>query len=109
MTITIARRQFTVAEYHRMAEAGILDEDDRVELIAGEVVEMSPIGTRHAACVDRLNMFLNRQLGANTIVRVQSPIRLDQYSEPQPDITLLRLRDDFYMYAHPTPADVLLV
>ncbi len=92
-----------------MVKAGILREDDRVELIAGEVLEMSPIGTRHAACIDRLNALLNREVGANGIVRVQSPILLDDYSESQPDLALLRVRDDYYMYGHPTPQDVLLV
>ncbi len=109
MTIAVARRQFSVADYHQMVKAGILREDDRVELIAGEVLEMSPIGTRHAACVDRLNAVLSRQVGSNAIVRVQSPILLDDYSEPQPALALLQVRDDYYMYGHPTPMDVLLV
>ena len=109
MSVQIARRSFTVAEYYRMAEAGILSEDDRVELLDGEVIEMSPIGSRHAACVDRLNGFLNGVKGPRFIVRVQNPIRLDDHSEPQPDITLLRVRFDFYAAAHPTPADVMIV
>ena len=109
MAVGIARRPFSVTEYHRMADAGIFGEDDRVELIAGEVVNMSPFGTRHAACVDRLNMALNRHVGDTAIVRVQSPIQLDDCSEPQPDLALLRSRDDFSMYDHPTPADVLLL
>ncbi len=109
MAVGSTRRQFKVTDYHRMADAGILTEDDRVELIAGEVVDMSPIGTRHAACVDRLNMALTRHAGTNAIVRVQSPIQLDDYSEPQPDLALLHVRDDFYMYSHPRPTDVLLL
>jgi Uma2 family endonuclease len=109
MSVQIARRSFTVAEYYRMAEAGILSEDDRVELLDGEVIEMSPIGSRHAACVDRLNKYLNGGSEQHFIVRVQNPIRLDDYSEPQPDITLLRARSDFYAEAHPTPADVLVI
>lgn len=109
MSVQIARRSFTVADYYRMAEAGILSEDDRVELLDGEVIEMSPIGSRHAACVDRLNRFLNGVKEPLFIVRVQNPIRLDDHSEPQPDITLLRARSDFYAEAHPTPADVLIV
>ena len=92
-----------------MTEAGILSESDRVELIDGEVIEMSPIGSRHAACVDRLNQILCLLLGKHLIVRVQNPIRLDEYSEPQPDLCLLQPRADFYAQAHPTPADVLLV
>jgi len=109
MSVQIARRSFTVAEYYRMAEAGILSEDDRVELLDGEVVEMSPIGSHHAACVDRLNNFLSSVSKQRFIVRVQNPIRLDDYSEPQPDITLLHVRSDFYAEAHPTPADVLVI
>jgi Uma2 family endonuclease len=109
MSVQIARRSFTVAEYYRMAEAGILSEDDRVELLDGEVIEISPIGSLHAACVDRLNKCLSGVSQEHFIVRVQNPIRLDNYSEPQPDITLLRVRSDFYAGAHPTPADVLVV
>jgi Uma2 family endonuclease len=90
-----------------MMEAGILSESDHVELIDGEVVEVSPIGSRHAACVDRLNRLFNKL--EDVIVRVQSPIRLDDFSEPQPDITLLRPRPDFYAQRHPAPSDVLLV
>jgi Uma2 family endonuclease len=107
MSVQIARRHFNIAEYYRMMEAGILSESDHVELIDGEVVEMSPIGSRHAACVDRLNKFLNKL--DDVIVRVQNPIRLDDFSEPQPDITLLRMRPDYYAQGHPTSSDVLLV
>lgn len=109
MSVQIARRHFNVTEYYRMTEAGILSASDRVELIDGEVVEMSLIGSRHAACVDRLNQVLNLLVGQYLIVRVQNPIRLDEYSEPQPDLCLLQPRADFYAQAHPTPADVLLV
>lgn len=109
MSVQIARRHFNVTEYYRMAETGILSESDRVELIDGEVVEMSPIGSRHAACVDRLNQVFCLLLGKHLIVRVQNPVRLDEYSEPQPDLCLLQPRADFYAQAHPTPADVLLV
>jgi Uma2 family endonuclease len=109
MSVQIARRSFTVFDYYRMAEAGILLEDDRVELLDGEVIEMSPIGSRHAACVDRLNGFLNSVRELSFIVRVQNPIRLDDHSEPQPDVTLLRVRSGFYAEAHPTPDDVLIV
>ena len=98
-----------VTDYHRMADAGILQKDDRVELIAGEVIEMSPIGTRHAACVDHLNIALTRDAGTTAIVRVQSPIQLDDYSEPQPELALLRMRHDFYIHSHPIPGDVLLL
>src|SRR5689334_7852246 len=109
MSGSVAQHRFTVDDYTRMADAGILSEDDRVELIEGAVVEMSPFRRLHAACVDRLNAWLNRLLGASAIVRVQSPIRLSDYSEPQPDIALLRPRADFYASGHPGPRDVLLV
>ncbi len=106
--IAARRRPFTVGEYYRMAEADILTEEDRVELIAGQIVAMSPIGSRRAACVDRLNGLLHRQPGSAFIVRVQSPIALDAYSEPEPDLVLLRPRTDFYADAHPAASDVLL-
>jgi len=109
MGVRVSRRLFTVEEYHRMAEVGILGEDDRVELIEGEIVEMTPIGSRHAAVVDRLNRLFSRRAGEHAIVRVQNPIRLGERSEPQPDVTLLRFREDFYSSGHPGPGDVLLV
>ena len=109
MSVEIARHRFTVEQYERMGEAGIFSEDDRVELIEGEIVEMTPIGSRHAAYVDRLNDLLTSTLGRRAIVRVQSPIRIGGHSEPQPDLVLLRRREDFYAGRHPEPADVLLV
>jgi len=108
MGVQVQRRLFTVEEYHRMAEAGILSEDDRVELIEGELVTMSPIGSRHAACVARLTALLFPVEGRG-ILWVQNPIRLGARSEPQPDVALLRYRPDFYASAHPGPEDVLLV
>ena len=92
-----------------MSEAGILSEDDRVELIEGEIVKMSPIGSLHAGCVKRLIALFSPLSGKVAIISVQDPIRLDQYSEPQPDIALLKPRADFYANSHPTPDDVLLV
>ncbi len=109
MSHQIAKRWFSVDEYYRMAEAGILREDDRVELIEGEIVEMSPIGSRHAGCVKTLNALLGRHLGQTVVVSVQDPIYLDEFSVPQPDIALLRPREDFYTKGHPIPSDVLLV
>jgi len=91
-----------------MAAAGILSEDDRVELIEGDIVRMSPIGTRHCACVDRLNALFSSRVHRRAIVRVQNPIVLSRWTEPQPDLTLLRLRADFYAERHPQPPDVLL-
>jgi Uma2 family endonuclease len=109
MSHQIAKRWFSVDEYYRMAEAGILREDDRVELIEGEIVEMSPIGSRHASCVRRLNELLFRDIGQAAIISVQSPIRIDDYSEPEPDVAVLKRREDFYAEGHPTASDVLLL
>ncbi|NEQ24827.1 MAG: Uma2 family endonuclease [Microcoleus sp. SIO2G3] len=109
MPVELLRRKFTVKQYHQIAEAGILTEDDRVELIRGEIVEMSPIGRHHAACVDRLNEMFILRLAQATIVRVQNPVELDDNSEPQPDLVLLRRRTDFYEAGHPQPEDILLL
>ncbi len=109
MALQLTRRRFTTADYHRMVEAGVLSEDDRVELIDGEILEMSPIGSQQAACVDRLNRLFSRRVGDAAIVRVQSPVHLDERSEPQPDLALLRPRADFYAAGHPTPQEVWLV
>jgi Uma2 family endonuclease len=108
ITADVPRRRFTIDEYHRMGEAGVLGEDDRVELLDGAIVQMSPIGSPHAGCVDRLTALFTRRLRGHAIVRVQNPIVLDRYSEPQPDLALLAPRADFYSAAHPRPRDVLL-
>ncbi|HLL16121.1 MAG TPA: Uma2 family endonuclease [Pyrinomonadaceae bacterium] len=105
----ISRYYFSVAEFERMGEAGVFTKDARLELIEGEIIERSRINSRHAACVKFLSRFLNRTVGDIALVSVRNPIRLDDFSEPEPDIALLRLRDDFYRDAHPTPADVLLI
>ncbi len=91
MAIELKRRRFTVKEYHRMAQAGILGEDDRVELIEGEIVEMTPIGHRHIMCVNQINRLFVRSFDDVAMVSVQNPVRLDRRSEPQPDLALLRL------------------
>ena len=108
LAVDVPRRRFTVDEYHRMADAGVLGEDDRVELLDGEIVEMSPIGPPHTGCVARLNAMFARRLRDRAIVWVQNPMILDRYSEPQPDIALVAPRADFYSTAHPRPRDVLL-
>jgi Uma2 family endonuclease len=101
---------FTVAEYYRMADVGILKEDDRVELIEGEIVEMSPIGSRHGGCVDKLNRLLSDALREKPFqIRVQGAVRLSRFSEPQPDIALLHARADFYMESQPIASDIVLV
>jgi Uma2 family endonuclease len=109
MSVQIVRRHFNVTEYYRMAAAGVFSEDDRVELIEGEIVEMNPIGSRHAACVGRLTEFLGRLIAGEAIVWVQNPVQVNDYSEPLPDVALLKRRDDFYAQANPQPWDVLLI
>jgi Uma2 family endonuclease len=104
----VARRRIDVDEYHRMGEAGILTREDRVELIEGELVAMSPIGSEHSGTVNVLNRMLVRAVGDRALVSVQNPVRLDRYSEPEPDFLLLRPRADDYRRSHPTAEDVLL-
>ena len=103
------RRRFTGHEYHRMAEAGILHEDDRVELIDGEVVEMSPIGGRHARCVIELTRLLAPLISDQVLLSIQNPIRLGEYYEPQPDVTVLRPSERYRAGELPEPQDVLLL
>ncbi|HZQ07079.1 MAG TPA: Uma2 family endonuclease [Anaerolineae bacterium] len=109
MAVQVTKRLFDVREYQRLADAGILSEDDRVELIHGEIVEMSPIGSPHAACVRDLEELLHEKLGRTVHISVQNPIILDDYSEPEPDIALLKRRTHRYKSIHPKPEDVLLV
>lgn len=103
-----ARRRFTAGEFERMGEAGIL-RDERLELIEGEILRMSPIGSRHAAVVERLGALLQQKLGERAPVRRQNPVRLEPESEPQPDVAVVKPRPDFYASAHPGPADVFLL
>jgi Uma2 family endonuclease len=105
----VARRKITVAEYHEMGEAGILHEDDRVELIDGELVAMAPIGSEHNGTVGWLTRSLVRAVGDRAFVLVQGSIRLDEQTEPQPDFSVLRPRADSYRKALAMPADVLLL
>lgn len=105
----ITRHRLTVHDYHRMAASGILGSDDRVELIAGEVLDMSPIGSLHAALVAALSEYLCRLAAGRLTVWSQNPIRLGDFSEPQPDIALVKPRPDYYAAAHPGPTDTLLI
>lgn len=105
----IQQHRFTVDDLYKMAEVGILTENDHVELIEGEIVEMTPIGSRHAAAVARLTRVLNQVLGTEVLVWVQNPVRLSLDSEPEPDLALLKSKDDFYASGHPSASDVLLL
>jgi Uma2 family endonuclease len=105
----VHRHRLTVDEYYRMVEVGLLAADARVELIEGEIIDMAPIGKRHAGVIDQLTQLMTRAVGESAHVRAQNPLRLDQSSEPEPDLVLLQPRPDSYKRAHPTPGDALLV
>jgi Uma2 family endonuclease len=108
LEVDVARRLFTVDEYHRMGEAGILGEGERVELIEGEIVQMAPIGHRHAGCVINLTRLFITRLGDRAVVSPQNPVVIPPRSEPQPDLLLLRPRAVSYSRGLPTFEDVLL-
>ena len=104
------KRLFTRKEYHAMGEAGILRHEERVELLEGEIIVMAPPGIPHLTRVDRLtHIFLPLGIQRRAIIRVQNPSVTTQFSEFQPDITLLAFRDDFYESGHPRPQDILLL
>lgn len=111
MDVAVQRRLFTVEDYNAMVEAGILGEDDRVELIEGEIIEMAPPGPPHIFGVNRLTMLLASRLSERAIVSVQNPIILSERSEPQPDVSVLRYRENYYADRVPDArlGDVLLV
>ena len=110
MAVTVRRRRFTLDEYHRMGETGILGEDARVELIEGEIFEMTPIGSRHAATVARIQHLFSIRLLDRAVVWSQNPLLLVRYqSEPEPDVMLLAPRSDYYAAGHPEPPDVRLL
>lgn len=104
---------FSIEQYYKMAKIGILNIDARTELIAGEIIEMSPIGTKHAASLSKLADLLRdltRNLRENRVlIRQQNPVQLSDRTEPQPDIAIVVDRDDYYADAHPQPADILLL
>ena len=107
--IELTHHRFTVAEFLRMVEVGLLGEDDPVELLWGEIVEMSPINVPHALCVNRLNTRLSAKMAGRAVVSVQNPIQLDEFSLPQPDIALWKLPSDDYHDRLAGPSEVLLV
>src|SRR5688572_18894492 len=109
MEIETTRKLFNVDEYYRMLDAGILTEDDRVELIDGEILQMSPIGIRHAGCVNGANDLFTREFRGKAVVSVQNPLRLNDYTEPEPDVVLLKPRSDLYRGKHAQADDAFLV
>lgn len=102
-------RLITIAEYHRMAEVGILAGDEQVELIAGQIIHKMPKGPAHSALCKRIEKLLEHQLGDQILVRLQDPINLDTYSEPEPDIAVVHPQANFYADHHPTSAEVYLI
>ena len=109
MPVALSKRRYTADEYQRMGQVGILPEGGRLELIDGEVLAMTPIGTQHNACVNRAMRALVRAAGDDAIVQAQGSVRLDLYHEPQPDLVLFRPRADFYASRHAGPDDILLI
>jgi len=107
--VELTRRRFTLDEYHRMTQVGILNRGDRVELIRGEIVQMTAIGHDHASCVARLNHLLMGRLHGRALLWPQNPLVILPDSEPEPDIILLGWRDDFYRHALPGAEDVALL
>ena len=110
MTAILRKRRFSFDECYKIGEAGIFAADERLELIAGCIIVREPIGSRHAGTVDRLTRLWTSRIGGRAIVRIRNPVRFaKEDSEVQPDVMLLRPRDDFYSTAHPVSADVLLL
>jgi hypothetical protein len=106
---TLVPHRFTRREYYRMAETGVLQPEARVELLDGQILEMSPIGPSHGSAVKRLNDFFSNLPHGRWLLAVQDPVALDDFSEPQPDLMLLKRAPDFYEKRHPGPDDVFLL
>lgn len=109
MAFPTQRKLFTVEDYHKMADAGILESDDRLELIKGEIIKMTPIKSAHAGIVTFLLEYLIIELHKKYTITGQNPVAFDRYSEPEPDIVVAAYRKDKYRSGHPTPSDVSLI
>src|SRR5580765_8470492 len=105
----LSRHRFTTTDYYRMAETGVLRPDQRVELLDGEIIDMSPIGPSHASVVKRLNHHFAQMARGRWLIAIQDPAHLDEHSEPQPDLMLVKVTPDFYSFKHPEPSDVYLL
>ncbi|MEZ4776691.1 MAG: Uma2 family endonuclease [Bacteroidia bacterium] len=105
----LTRYRLNTSDYHRMIEAGILTERDHVELIHGEIVEMSPNGSKHTSATRKILTWLPELVSTNAQIQIQDPIVISDNSEPAPDIVLVKNRDDFYVKGHPMAADIILV
>ena len=109
MTLQLDRRLLTVDDYHKMIEAGIFTKNDHVELLNGEIIKMSPVKSSHSGKVNRIQTLLVRLLLDKAIISVQNPITIQPLSEPEPDICVLKVRDDYYENSHPKGEDVILL
>lgn len=109
MTIQLSKRLINVEEYHLMIKAGILTEQDHVELVNGEILNRTPIGSKHVAVVNRINAIINQLIGKNAIVSIQNPVRINEISEPEPDIVILKPDEHFYANQLATAQDTLLI
>ncbi|MBK7872485.1 MAG: Uma2 family endonuclease [Saprospiraceae bacterium] len=109
MAVQIKRQLFTVEDYYKMADVGILKPEDRVELIKGEIIKMSPIKSFHAGIVNFLNRTLIKQLSNKVSICIQNPVNIDKHSEPEPDVVVAKFRKDDYRHQHPRPEDIFLV
>ena len=109
MSLTLLKRLFTIEEYHKMIAAEVFNKEDRIELIRGEIIQMPPLGSRHAAYVDRLTELFILRLTGRVTVRGQNPVELDNNSEPQPDLTIAQRRPDFYETGHPQLENIFLL
>jgi len=109
MSYSPTRKLINAEEYYRMGEVGILTEKDRVELIHGDIIEMSPIGSQHSSVVNRISNILKEYLGKKAIVSTQNPVHISDLSEPQPHIALVKPAEDYYAQRHPGPEDILLI
>ena len=109
MTAFIDKKKFTISDYYKMVEVGILDTSDKVELIYGEIIRMSLIKSSHASIVDRLNLELILSLQRTVVVRIQNPIRISNHSEPEPDLVIAKIKEGNYRNEHPKPEDILLL
>lgn len=108
-SVALDKKLLSCEEYRAMYEAGILGEEDKIELLNGELILMSPVGSQHGSIVKRLNALFNKMLEGRAIVSVQDPILIPPHSEPEPDLALLRIKDDFYEKEHPSPGDIFIV
>ncbi len=106
---TEVQHRFSVADYYRMAETGVLKPGARVELLDGKIIDMLPIGPSHGGSVNRLNRLFNKEAAGRWLVSTQNPVHLDEHSEPQPDLMLLKPLADDYTSRHPVPEDVFLL